>query len=100
MSRKSMMWLIIIALLTILTCLYLINNHQEQILKPMEEENTLAIYLEGEPIHYISEKDSGYTLDLMKSSCTNQVTLDFDYDTWTIKTNYSNYIYENNESKV
>ena len=41
MSRKSMMWLIIIALLTILTCQYLINNHQEQILKPMEEENTV-----------------------------------------------------------
>ena len=97
MSRKSMMWLIIIALLTILTCLYLINNHQEQILKPMEEENTLAIYLEGEPIHYISEKDSGYTLDIEKSSCTNGVEISFDYNTWSVKTNYSNYTYQNNE---
>ena len=68
MSRKSMMWLIIIALLTILTCLYLINNHQEQILKPMEEESTLAIYLEDELINYIPAKDSGYTLDIERSS--------------------------------
>ena len=97
MSRKSMMWLIIIALLTILTCLYLINNHQEQILKPMEEENTLAIYLEGEPIHYIKKKDSGYTLDIEKSSCTNGVEISFDYNTWSVKTNYSNYTYQNNE---
>ena len=97
MSRKSMMWLIIIALLTILTCLYLINNHQEQILKPMEEENTLAIYLEGEPINYIPAKDSGYTLDIEKSSCTNGVEISFDYNTWSVKTNYSNYTYQNNE---
>ena len=97
MSRKSMMWLIIIALLTILTCLYLINNHQEQILKPMEEENTLAIYLEDEPIHYIPEKDSGYTLDIEKNSCTNGVEISFDYNTWSVKTNYSNYTYQNNE---
>ena len=91
-----MMWLIIIALLTILTCLYLINNHQEQILKPMEEESTLAIYLEDELINYIPAKDSGYTLDLSKSSCTNGVEVTFDYNTWSVKTNYSNYNSENN----
>ena len=34
---------------------------------------------------------TSYTLDLEKSSCNNGVELDFDYNTWTIKTNYSNY---------
>ncbi|HIR74381.1 TPA: hypothetical protein IAB95_02635 [Candidatus Ventrenecus avicola] len=73
------------------------QSKKETILKEKMEENTLAIYLEDEPIHYIPEKDSGYTLDLSKSSCTNGVEVSFDYNTWTIKTNYSNYAYENNE---
>ena len=73
------------------------QSKKETILQEKIEENTLAIYLEDEPIHYIPEKDSGYTLDLSKSSCTNGVEVSFDYNTWTIKTNYSNYAYENNE---
>ena len=73
------------------------QSKKETILQEKIEENTLAIYLEDEPIHYIPEKDSGYTLDLLKSSCTNGVEVSFDYNTWTIKTNYSNYAYENNE---
>ena len=67
------------------------NSNHETILNEENEENTLAIYLEDEQISYIPKKDSGYTLDLTKSSCTNGVELDFDYNNWTIKTNYSNY---------
>ena len=79
-------------------CFFMVQqSKKETILKEKMEENTLAIYLEDEPIHYIPEKDSGYTLDLSKSSCTNGVEVSFDYNTWTIKTNYSNYAYENNE---
>ena len=60
-------------------------------LEQIEDESYLSIYLEDEQISYIPKKDSGYTLDLTKSSCTNGVELDFDYNNWTIKTNYSNY---------
>ena len=67
------------------------NSNKEIILKNEVQENTLAIYLEDEQINYIPEKDSGYTLDLTKSSCTNGVTIGFDYNTWSVKTNYSNY---------
>ena len=67
------------------------NSQKEQILKEKQEENTLAIYLEDEPINYIPEKDSGYTLDLTRSSCNNGVEISFDYNTWSVKTNYSNY---------
>ena len=67
------------------------NSNKETILKEEIQENTLAIYLEDEQINYIPEKDSGYTLDLAKSSCTNGVTIGFDYNTWSVKTNYSNY---------
>ena len=66
------------------------SNH-ETILNEENDESYLAIYLEDEQINYIPTKDSGYTLDLEKSSCNNGVELDFDYNTWTIKTNYSNY---------
>ena len=68
------------------------NSNKKTILKEeQEEKNTLAIYLEDEQINYIPDKESGYTLDLTKSSCTHGVELDFDYNTWIIKTNYSNY---------
>ena len=73
------------------------HSKKETILKDEIEENTLAIYLEDEPINYIPEKDSGYTLDITKSSCTNGVEVSFDYNTWSVKTNYSNYTYQNNE---
>ena len=67
------------------------NSKKETILKEEQEESILAIYLENEQINYIPEKDSGYTLDLTKSSCNNGVTISFDYNTWSVKTNYSNY---------
>ena len=73
------------------------QSKNETILKEETEENTLAIYLEDEPINYIPTKDSGYTLDIERSSCTNGVEVSFDYNTWSVQTNYSNYTYQNNE---
>ena len=67
------------------------HSNTEPILKEEQAENILAIYLEEEQINYIPKKDSGYTLDLEKSNCTNGVTISFDYNTWSVKTNYSNY---------
>ena len=71
--------------------LMLHNSKKETILKDEVQENTLAIYLEDEQINYIPDRESGYTLDLTKSSCNNGVTISFDYNTWSVKTNYSNY---------
>ena len=55
----------------------------------------LAIYLEDEQINYIPEKDSGYTLDLTKSSCNNGVTIAWDSDSWNALVNFANYSAEN-----
>ena len=67
------------------------SNREPKILSNYEDTDYLAIYLEDEQINYIPEKDSGYTLDLTKSSCNNGVTISFDYNTWSVKTDYSNY---------
>ena len=67
------------------------NSKKETFLKEETQENMLAIYLEDEQINYIPDRESGYTLDLTKSSCNNGVTISFDYNTWSVKTNYSNY---------
>ena len=67
------------------------QSKKETILKEEIEESTLAIYLEEEQINYIPAKDSGYTLDIEKSNCTNGVSVSFDYNTWSVKTNYENY---------
>ena len=67
------------------------SNREPKILSNYEEADYLAIYLEDEQINYIPSKDSGYTLDLTRSSCNNGVTISFEYNTWSVKTNYSNY---------
>ena len=81
-----------IFLLFFLCCwgLLLFTSFENVVLKN-EELNYLAIYLEEEQINYIPDRESGYTLDLSKSSCNNGVTISFDYNTWSVKTNYSNY---------
>ena len=78
-------------------CFFMLQqSKRETILQEAIIENTLAIYLEDEPTNYIPAKDSGYTLDIEKSSCTNGVEVTFDYNTWSVKTNYSNYESTNN----
>ena len=74
----------------------LYNSNKEINLKDETQENVLAIYLEDEQINYIPDRESGYTLDLSKSSCNNGVEISFDYNTWSVKTNYSNYINTDN----
>ena len=68
-----------------------ISNYLDSLKRYFVIENTLAIYLEDEQINYIPDRESGYTLDLTKSSCNNGVTISFDYNKWSVKTNYSNY---------
>ena len=67
------------------------NSKKETILKEEVHENILAIYLDDEPINYIPEKDSGYTLDLTKSSCNNGAMVSWNDETWSVSVNFSNY---------
>ena len=95
---RKLRYPIILILVVGASFLMLHNSNKETILKEEIQENTLSIYLEDEQINYIPEKDSGYTLDTEKSSCTNGVTLDFDTSTWSVKVNYSNYTNTNTDN--
>lgn len=78
-------------MLPVIASLMFMSNHKEEKLTKNEATSYLSIYLEDEQINYIPDRESGYTLDLTKSSCNNGVTISFDYNTWSVKTNYSNY---------
>ena len=57
---------------------------KEEIKNFSNEENIeLAIYIEEEQTSSIPSKDSGYYLDLEKSSCTNEATITWDSETWS-----------------
>ena len=50
-----------------------------------------AIYIDDQISNTIPSKDSGYTLDTEKSSCTNGATITWDNDSWSAVVNLSNY---------
>ena len=59
-------------------------NKQEPLERINKNENIeLAIYIEEEQTNSIPSKDSGYYLDLEKSSCTNEATITWDSETWS-----------------
>ena len=47
------------------------------------ENIELAIYINDEETNTIPNKDSGYYLDLEKSTCTNNAIIQFDTNTWS-----------------
>ena len=50
-----------------------------------------AVYIDGKITNTIPAKDSGYTLDTEKSSCTNGTTMTWDNSTWSASINLTNY---------
>ena len=59
-------------------------NKNEEVKKFANKENIeLAIYIEEEQTNSIPSKDSGYYLDLEKSSCTNDASITWDSTTWS-----------------
>ena len=50
-----------------------------------------AVYVDGQITDTVPSKDSGYTLDIEKSSCTNGATITWDKDSWSAVINLSNY---------
>ncbi len=50
-----------------------------------------TVYIDGKITNTIPAKDSGYTLDTEKSSCTNGTTMTWDNSTWSASINLTNY---------
>ncbi len=93
---RKLRYPIILILVVGVSFLMLHNSKKETVLKEETQENMLAIYLEDEPINYIPDKESGYTLDLEKSNCTNEVSISWDDTTWSARLDYTNYTYSDN----
>ncbi len=86
----------IICFMTLCVCFIVLGafafERQELLLKNISDfETEYAVYLDDEAIDYIPDKKSGYSLDLEKSNCTHGVTLEFDYSSYNLKTNFSDY---------
>ena len=61
-----------------------ILNREKTLEQLKDNENIeLAIYINGEETNTIPGKDSGYYLDLEKSTCTNNAIIQFDTNTWS-----------------
>ena len=50
-----------------------------------------SVYTDGQITNTFPSKDSGYTLDTEKSSCTNGAIVSWDNDSWSAAVNFSNY---------
>ena len=50
-----------------------------------------AVYIDGEITNTFPSKDSGYTLDAEKSSCTNGATVSWDINKWGAFVDFTNY---------
>ena len=72
-----------IAILMILGSIIAIGNRPVHNLIEYDENTTLALFNEnGEKIDQVPSKDSGYTLDTEKSSCTNG-NVSWDFELWS-----------------
>ena len=61
-----------------------ILNREKTLEQLKDNENIeLAIYINDEETNTIPGKDSGYYLDLEKSTCTNNAIIQFDINTWS-----------------
>ena len=74
---------IIIFLIFITLCLFKIKNIQHNILNNNNKNIELAIYINEEETNTIPSKESGYYLDIEKSTCTNNAIIQFDTNTWS-----------------
>ena len=54
-----------------------------------------AVYIDGQITNTFPSKDSGYTLDTEKSSCTNGATVSWDINKWGAFVDFTNYQAEN-----
>ncbi len=80
MKKKA--WLVSIFLIGLV--IFFSIGKKEEIKKLENKENIeLAIYVEEKQTNTIPTKNSGYYLDLEKSSCTNNASITWDSTTWS-----------------
>ena len=80
MKKHVLTFLIFICLVVVLV---ISLPKENKIKKYTSEEIELAIYINDEETNTIPSKDSGYYLDLEKSTCTNNAIIQFDTNTWS-----------------
>ena len=80
MKKQILPFLILICLAIVLVIL---PPKENKIKEYNNEEIELAIYINDEETNTIPSKDSGYYLDLEKSTCTNNAIIQFDTNTWS-----------------
>ena len=80
MKKKA--WLVSIFLIGLV--IFFSIGKKEEIKKLENKENIeLAIYVEEKQTNTIPTKNSGYYLDLEKSSCSNNASITWDSETWS-----------------
>ena len=75
------------------------ENKQFNIIRGTVEEPGniyFNVYVDDILVDAIPERYQGYTIDLGKSNCNNNVTLDFNYDTYKLSANFTNYVLSDN----
>ena len=83
MKKWRILWCIfIISLIVLFMSNYKAENSQNNFINS-NENIELAIYINEEETNTIPSKDSGYYLDLEKSTCTNNAIIQFDTNTWS-----------------
>ena len=83
-KRKKVTYVLLFIFLFILGIFFLYERKTEKFSQIENNEKIeLAIYLNDEETNTIPTKDSGYYLDLEKSSCTNNAIIQFDTNTWS-----------------
>ena len=83
-KRKKVTYVLLFIFLFILGIFFLYERKTEKFSQIENNEKIeLAIYLNDEETNTIPSKDSGYYLDLEKSSCTNNAIIQFDTSTWS-----------------
>ncbi len=100
-NRRNVILTIIILSILLLSGIYLYNSfavfseekHFNVINGSVGDPGDVyfAYYVDDEITRNIPSQDSGYTLDIQSSICTNGVTVGWDEDNWTALINYQKY---------
>ncbi len=83
MKKRRILWCIFIISLAIVFVNNFKTKNSQNNFTSLNDNIELAIYIDDEETNTIPTKDSGYYLDLEKSSCTNNAIIQFDTNTWS-----------------
>ena len=83
MKKRRILWCIFIISLAIVFVNNFKTKNSQNNFTSLNDNIELAIYIDDEETNTIPTKDSGYYLDLEKSTCTNNAIIQFDTNTWS-----------------